>query len=351
MKRFFIASSLVISVFVLFLCCSDGPTVSTFGGSGTETVGGILVDSLGNPVNNAFVRVAPADTASSTEFWDVTNKDGEYLIEKIKAGIYSLEGFTQDSSLVIIIDSILYINDSVKLDLGIDTMWAPGSISGRVLVDSSVTAGVSIYIPGTSYDAHSDDSGYFIISFILAGTYNVYYEYPGYLRGIDTNVSVSSGSTTQLDTKNLSLDPNDKPPRPRYINANYDTTTGTVLLSWEKVTVSDLLGYNVYRRDTTDTGFVKIATVNDTICRDTIFKDLSDTNSYFYQYQVTSIDTLTNESDFSPRADINAVSPTVLMTLFTWTLMPGDTDTVVNGQSVNLAVNFQNKRPFNPDMP
>ncbi len=343
MKRFFVALSLVSSMFVLFLCCSDGTTVSTFGGSGTETVGGILVDSLGNPVNNAFVRVAPVDTASSIEFWDVTNIDGEYLIEKIKAGIYNLEGFTQDSSLVIVIDSILYANDSIKLDLGIDTMWAPGNISGRVLVDSAATAGVSIYIPGTSYDAHSDDSGYFIISFILAGTHNVYYEYPGYLRGVDTNISVFSGLTTQLDTKNLSLDPNDKPPAPGFLSAAYDTVSGAVILTWEKVNVSDLLGYNVYRRDTTDTGFIKIATAYDTVYSDTIFKDLSDTNSCFYQYQVKSVDTLTNESDFSPRADINAISPTVLMTFFTWTLMPSDTDTVVNGQSVNLAVNFKNK--------
>ena len=326
---------------VLFLCCSNGPV--SYGGSGTETVGGILVDTLGNPVANALVLVAPVDTSSSVEYWDATNKEGKYLIEKIKAGIYYLESYNQDSTLFIYIDSIIYANDSVGLDLGVDTMQAPGSISGRVLCDSVATPGVSIYIPGTSFDAHSDDSGNFIISFIPEGIYNVYYEYTGFIMGKDSNVLVTSGLTTQLETKNLSIDPNDKPPAPSFLTASYDTAGGMVNLTWEKVNVSDLLGYNIYRKDTTDTVFIKIATAYTNAYSDTVFKDLSDTNTYFYQYQVTSVDTLTNESDFSPRADINAIPPAVLMTLFTWTLMPSDTDTVVNGQSVNLAVNFQNK--------
>ena len=165
MKRFFTALLFVSSLCVLYICCSDTPVASQ-GGSGTETVGGILVDTLGRPVNNAFVQVSSIDTVNPQTFWDVTNKDGKYLIEDIKAGLYNLEGHTSDTSLIIFMD-ILYADDSKPLDLGIDTMRAPGSISGTVLLDSTANPGVLVYIPGTSYSAYSDDSGKFVIKYFF----------------------------------------------------------------------------------------------------------------------------------------------------------------------------------------
>ena len=345
MKRLLISLSFVSSLCVLYICCSNSP-VATQGGSGTETVGGIFVDTLGNPVKNAFVHVSSSDTINPQTFWDATNKDGEYLIENIKAGIYNLEGFTSDTSLIIFM-GILYTDDSKPLDLGVDTMQAPGSISGTVLLDSTANPGVLIYIPGTSYSAYSDDSGKFVISHVPEGVYSVYYYYPGYALGKDSLVNVYSGLDTTLDTKYLQPDPNDDPPAPRYISATYDTASGVVILTWEKVKVSDLYGYYVYRKEDSDTAFIKIATVFDTIYYDTIDTIINNpTDSTIQcrlQYQVKSVDTLTNTSSFSPRADITAESPMLIMTLFTWTLLPGDTDTVVNGQSVDLAVHFKNK--------
>lgn len=346
MKRLLIALSFVSSLFVLYICCSDTP-VATQGGSGTETVGGILVDTLGNPVNNAIVQATSVDTNNPQTSGDVTNKDGEYVLENIKAGIYNIEGRTLDTSLIIFMDSIIYADDSQPLDLGIDTMHAPGSISGSVFLDSIANPGVLIYIPGTSYSAYSDDSGKFVISHVPEGIYSVYYYYPGYIVGKDSLVNVYSGSDTTLDTKYLQPDPNDDPPAPRHISATYDTATGVVTLTWEKVKVSDLYGYYVYRKEDSDTDFIKIATAFDTIYHDTIDTIINNPNDSTIQcrlqYQVKSVDTLTNTSSFSPRADITAWSPTLIMTLFTWTLLPGDTDTVVNGQSVDLAVHFKNK--------
>ncbi len=347
MKQLFIVLSFVSGLLALLLCCTDSPIAQ--GGSGTETVGGILVDTLGNPVQNAMVRIDSAgNDSSSTVYWDATNSNGEYLIENISSGTYSLAGFTPDSFLTVFIDNIVYADDSDTLDLGTDTMRAPGSIAGLVLLDSAAEAGVLIYIPGTSFAARSDEDGLFTMSFVPEGTYNIYYTNTGFVTGIDSSVLVLSGLTTILDTMNLIRDDNGVPPAPQNLSAAYDTVSGTVSLSWDAVNVSDLFGYYIYRKNRDDSiAFVKIGTAYDTLFTDTVFTDLLDTAAYNLRYAVKSVDTLTEESLFSSAVDVHAVSPRDVRTFFTWTMAPDTGDTVMSGDTVALAVNFTNATRIN----
>jgi len=171
----------------------------------------------------------------------------------------------------------------------------------------------------------------------------VYFKYEGYTSLKDSNIQVISGFNTVLDTVNLILDPNDVPIPPGYVSANYDTACGTATITWEKVSVSDLLCYQIYRKETNDTSFTKIGTAYDTVYYDTIFSDLLDTFSYTYKYQIKSVDILTNESSFSPAANVAAASPTMVRTFFTWTLIPDPNDTLVTGDEITLAISFTNK--------
>ncbi len=325
-------------------CNSNSPTAD-IGGSGTETIGGILVDTLGNPVQNAIVRVDTVSADSNSIFYLAsTNSYGRYKIVTIPAGVYTLEGHTEDSSLVVYIDTINYIYAEDSLDLGVDTMRVPGRISGRVFLDSVAFPGVLVYVHGTSFNAYSDGDGNFTISNIPEGEYVISYRYTGYIEVTDTGVIVISNFTTQLKTVNLTWDINVAPPAPGYIAGTCDTAAGIVRLSWENVGLSDLSGYYIYRKNISGPNTpVKIGSATDTLFYDTVFSDLTDTNSYALRYQVTAVDTLSNESCYSPAADVIAASPTMVRTFFTWTLIPDPNDTIITGDEITLAVSFINK--------
>ncbi len=88
-------------------------------------------------------------------------------------------------------------------------------------------------------------------------------------------------------------------------------------LSWNANTEGDLAGYNLYRSDNEQTGFVKLN--NTALIADTLFQDtgLEDSTSYFYK--VSAVDLAGNESVLS-----NAVSAT------TDTPAPGTTNVWIN---------------------
>jgi len=329
----------------LSLYCTVTETLYVNDGSGTETVGGFMVDTLGNPVPDAYVKLA-SDTGSQS-YLARTDNNGFYRKEKVIVGAYFLEGYTEDSALLVFRSGILIDDDNVPdyFFLGIDTMRAPGSIRGRVLLENTAYAGVLIYIPGTSYDAHSDDTGGFVISNVPEGIYDVYFSRTGYIDQEEPGVTVLSGRTTDLPTKNLLLDPDGETPAPTMLKAVYDTASGVVSLWWNNVPVSDLFGYDVYRKINGSTANPeKIGYSFDSLYMDTVFTDPLDTHSYTYRYQVKSVDTLNNQSSFSPAAVVNTVSPRVLRTFFTWTLIP---DTIINGHNVKLAVRFENATRMN----
>ena len=76
---------------------------------------------------------------------------------------------------------------------------------------------------------------------------------------------------------------------------------GEVTISWNANSETDLAGYNVYRSETSDTGYNQITTSTQTPSSHTGLRDSSSsvTNGTQYFYVVTAEDTAGNESDFS----------------------------------------------------
>ncbi len=346
MIRYIKLLSIVITIVFLYLCTQP---VAESGGSGTETVGGILVDSTGAPVEGAIVCIDSVDSLSSATFYDITNTYGEYYIDNVKAGEYNLYGYTPDSLLVIAINNIRiqYTNNPDTCDLGTDTMHAPGGITGRVLLDGEGKAGVDIYIPGTSFGAKSDDSGYFTMIYIIPGIYNVNYEEEEYQIETDSNVKVISDSIIQLGTKNLVFDTTKNPPPPKNLIATYDTLNGIMRITWDTVTVADLNKYEVFRSDSGATP-VSIGFSDSTVFYHTVFdtyKDSLDTTEYPREYQVKSIDNQSNPSvNYSQPVAFTALSPTVVKTFFTFDSVDQHRQAY---QEVTIAVKYENYKRTN----
>jgi hypothetical protein len=291
---------------------------SRHAGRGSEVenelgVYGVLVDESGNPVAGARVTARPSAAGigksgamgESKVLVDsvLTDEKGRYSFHALSVGRYNLFGDYRSGSLVVLVPGISFADTLKGYNAGIDTLRAPGSIKGRVLLENAGKGGVLSYLAGTSYLAVTDANGDFLISGIPQGIYRVEYQAAGYQGAPDTNVMVVSGKTTPLAAKTLASDSLLPPPTPTALEAEYDTAKGIVTLKWRAVHVSDLQGYLVYR----DHGPSPIPTlltrkpVLDTVFSDTLFGGGSGAAGDFLKipleiYRIKAIDKGSNPS-------------------------------------------------------
>jgi hypothetical protein len=304
MKNF---TAIVISVFLLPLLFCNNPNAG--GSDETQTgnrISGCLVDYRdGQPANNASVRLyhgetaRPADTALDST---VTDTRGRYVFDSIDPGVYNIEGRKVDGTDTLSAMHRRIRHDTLTItDVGRDTLKAPGKISGSVDFNSSNKMGVTVFVPGTSFIAITDNSGAFCISYVPPDTYEVAYSYYGYLTAYDSAVVVHANTTTFLPVKHLVRDPSVPPPAPTGLRALYDTLMGIVTISWNDLRDSTVAGYIVFRKDTTrpadePTQITGPLLVTDTVYCDTPYNSISDTNPYVFRYYVKSQDTNGNRS-------------------------------------------------------
>lgn len=238
-------------------CLFQGDRPET-GGNGSG-VRGRFVDASGNPLPGVRVSALPAHdfrlaklSAAARGIADsaVTDGSGRYALPGLASGEYNLVGEYGEGELAVLVPEVKYLASEGLLELGQDTLLAPGSIRGRVLRGGSGQEGVLAYLPGTSYLAVSDSSGTFLVTGIPAGRYRVNYLVPGFQAKTDTGVEVRAGMTARLPDKVLAYDISLPPPAPSMPRAVFDSLLGVVRLEWDRVPVEDLLGYLVYR----DTG-------------------------------------------------------------------------------------------------
>lgn len=373
MKRTLVHIALCLAVALPALRCAPspaGPEVTQSGG-GTQTFGmaGKLVDTDGNGVAGAEVRAyrALSDTTldSLVHGETLTDDTGGFLIpyDSSELGLtFTLFGQYNDSELVARIPGVLFdtignnttrrrIDPDTVLVLtfiGVDTLYAPGTVSGVVAVDRDDRSGILAYIPGTSYDARTDSAGRFVISAIPPGTYEVRFRENGYLPARVVDVAVVSNKDTPLDTVTLEIDDAGPPPAPSGLNADYDTVAGVVTLRWDTVTVRDLEGYRVYL-DTGTTAPVALSELlTDELFRDTVeFREGDGEAVVTRQYQVRAVDSTNNLSDFSDALEVGCAHPSMVRTSITWSSAPSSSDTVTVGDTVLLAVACHNPTRLN----
>lgn len=340
----------------LVLSCTTDVVVDA-GGSGTETVGimGVFVDSLDQPVVGARVVALIEDSAADTAY---TDRDGAYILDTLTKGTYyDMFAALDDSVLVAFVpgvaaDSLEYArsgSDSILVHLegGVsipaaemrtDTMYAPGTISGRVATaDGFPPAGARVYIPGTSFDATTGADGVFVMSGVPPGTYSVAFTLDGYLSQQIDGITVRSGADTPLPPVTLEYSPELAPRAPTGLTGTYDTLIGTACLRWNSVIVSNLQGYLLYA-DTGNGAVVQLSpTIPDTSYCCTLFTDMS-RPSFTVHFQVTAKNTRNNESLYSEAFTIVAASPALVRTTIAITA----DDSITLADTLVLSATVQN---------
>jgi hypothetical protein len=352
MKRltWLVPTALLIAASLLQKCSTD---IAFSGGGGTETVGllGKVVDLNGVPVDSAIVTAKLKNFAGMTidSLSSVSDYAGIFHLDSLDSGTYALEAYSGDSTLMLPIQRLTFtpkISVSAYEDIGELTMVPPGSISGVVQLQGKTAHGdVDIFIPGTSYDARSNDAGYFYMSKVPVGTYDLTFMTDGYSKVLVNGIIVASSFQTKIaDTIQMSIDTTVNPPAPLMPKAAYDTLTGIARITWPTVTVADLAGYRVFIDSGKGFSDSRWTTVQSTLYIDTIFRDMKDTTTRARRYKLKSIDKDSNLClYFSPTASLTAASPTLLRTTFTFTLL----DSAKALDSFRVAVACVNKiRPI-----
>ncbi len=354
--------SLAFLAVILLLRCSSQPNLA---GTTDETMSGNpsakglygkLVDVEGKAVHGAKVKAvsivnglfkvgnAVSEGGSETDSVS-TDTGGYYIFESLSAGIYNLQGDYGNGQLVVFIKNIFYDSTGAIVEVKIDTLRAPGQVFGAVNTHTEDLGGVLCYIPGTSYLAITDDTGGFTLSNIPQGTYKITFRKDGLKTVSDTGMEVLSGERTILPIKNMEADPAYPPPTPAGLAVVYDTLNGCAVLKWNRVVVSDLAGYVIYRNDSSSTipQIISKSSVIDTFYVDTVFSNLMDTSHLFFSYRVKAQDQDANLSTvYSKPITINAPSPTMVRTFFSWKFLNTKSDSASINDTVSFIVFYKN---------
>lgn len=182
---------------------------------------GVLTGQLAMDVNGANVPAANAEVtvASHPEYKATTDAEGNFEIANMLPGTLTIyaEGTTGTSLKLANDDSIraaqfrdIIVAANQNTALPTDTVLTkPGSISGTVALlnnpQNVELVGISVYVPGTSYDATTDENGLFTLSNIPAGLYSIRFDKEGLTSSEIADVTVQSGADTALTTVYMSL--------------------------------------------------------------------------------------------------------------------------------------------------
>jgi hypothetical protein len=334
--------------------CTHTTDVVTTGGS--EVVG-TLVKPDGKPAAGAIVKLDTSANSSDTSKarqLDSTTTDasGQFTFFRDHGGgTFSIYGNYNNNELVALVRNI---KDTVtsdafhKVPAGTDTMFPPGFISGKVIINEASMTGTICYVPGTSLMAITGDDGSFVMSGVPPGAYDVYFYNSNYSVGRDPGVIVKPGDTAKIGTFILDYDPTKPIPVPRLVTVAYDTTNGVATVSWSAVHVSDLVGYYVYRGlNGKSVGVFDTITGADTVFRDTLYHSFADSTIDTCQYQVAAFDSGQNPNNKSNPITLVTVPPSFVRTLFTFSVTGAVNDAVEIGDTVQAVAMFSNKNNSN----
>lgn len=288
---------LLFSLLFLFLfSCSDDVSGGASEGE-LKVLSGTFVREDKNPVEGASVRIF---TESDNKVVDSTETDnkGYYEFKNLNSGTYGIDAiYTEGDTLVAQVSNINYV---LVYDVGEKVMKAPGAISGQVTFDAVDKGGVDCYLEGTSYSAKSDENGYYTISSVIAGEYELVFEKSSSLFAKKRygKVAVISDSILSIETVELEYDTAKAPPAPKNVTATYNATTGMAKINWATVPVSDLAGYVLF--GTGNDGITKqlsTAIITDTVYEDSLWKRVFGNDNKSFSYQLKSQDLNNNVSD------------------------------------------------------
>ena len=318
---------------------------SEIGNPAVPGLSGVLVDGAGVPDEGATVKAFPegrntVDGAAGIAADSVrTDAKGRYRIEALPEGTYNLIGEYGKRNLKVLIPRIQYQGQKFSLDIGVDTLRAPGQIQGSVTLGGKPREGVFCSLPGTSYLSISDENGGFWIANVPAGRYAVRYVETGLAAAVDTGVGVHAGEITKLKPKELAPDTAFSAPLPPERQwQRQDTAAGTVTVTWNRSVwgMRTGIGSTATKREPMRPRFGADG-AGYRCYVDTVFAGVADTVKRELVYRIKTQDTQIQLSVFGPTGAISAFPPFLLRPLVVWD-MP---DKVTIRDSIRIIVNFR----------
>lgn len=307
---------LLLIVFLFLFSCGDD-SAGTISETDIGIMGTIVTeDGVASSDVQVVAFLVSDDTAGIPVDTTVTSESGVYTFDSLTSGTYRLAGTKKIDTLTYtaLIDEFDYdsinFSDTV-LNIGVDTLYAPGAVSGVVqLQGSSFHLGVDLFIPGTSFIGKSDTDGVFIISGIPEGDeYQLAAMFPGYQTAFSKTFSITKNVTTPLDSViHLEFDPTKTPSAPTGVHASFNSATKVVTVQWDSVLHPNWKGFVVYRKDSALSAADPEVVSGEHLLTATAFTevitDFDPTKNTTLQYQVKTQDLTGNRSGFSDAAYI-----------------------------------------------
>jgi hypothetical protein len=311
MKNKYILLLIAVVAWLLVQCADNNPEIAgPSSEAGNPSASGLVVDSTGKPVPGAKVLIylAPDESTYAASFYPqnltiadsvTTDNNGNFEFNELATGNYTMEGHLYSSNAHALKKGINVDTASTRKDTLV--LKRSGTITGIAVKSGSMGligepyGFILVNVEGTyNRIVIAGDSGYFRLQNVPEGVYTLgFYSNNGFLTEFIDSVQVKAGDTTAMDTVMLRINPLLEPPMPAGLTADYDTASQTVTLGWNRVDVSDLLGYKVERRNRQGDVLFLSGIISDTVFVDSV---ASVPDSTTICYLARSVDSAFNES-------------------------------------------------------
>jgi uncharacterized protein (DUF2147 family) len=180
---------LFIFILAIYGCGSGGDSSSASNillGKSTPT--GTIQGKLSGPNKSGVIvlaeRVENGKTASVTQYTSptknkkasapiysaLTNSDGNFSIENVPEGSYFIQAKNGNTTVGQKMNVSVRSYAVTNLNIAVTPT---ANVKGRVLINSTDTNNAVVYLSGTSYVSITDNNGYFTISNVPVGSYNM----------------------------------------------------------------------------------------------------------------------------------------------------------------------------------
>lgn len=146
-------------------------------------------------------------TLGGTDKSITTDQNGFFQMTDVATGSYNLicKKTAADGKVYAFL-RIVEVQNSQTVNLDTVEITETGSISGNAtLADQTDHTGISVYIPGTSFQAMTDAVGAYLMSNVPEGTYELRFEKTGYATAALNGINVTAGQTTIVVDMALNL--------------------------------------------------------------------------------------------------------------------------------------------------
>ncbi len=190
----------------------------------------------------AGVTVSVDDTSVTA----VSSVTGAFILSPLPPGTYTVR-FTKAGFVDAALSNVQVISGNttaISSPVVLDAVVIYGEIEGILQLEGGATPeNVTVSLDGTSLSAQSAASGYFILSDVPAGTYDLTAYKAGYFSAKLTGISVTAGVKTSLFASSILLTKAPEPPT----NVTAQQASGSsATVSWTASVSTDVAGYSVY---------------------------------------------------------------------------------------------------------